>query len=60
MYPDVNSTTYIYNPYNPVKTLGGNNLALACGPLDQQTVPFPHSRPYCSVPCASSVATTID
>jgi predicted acyl esterase len=40
MYPDVqgSSTTYTYDPSKPVPTLGGNNLFLACGPVDQTDV----------------------
>lgn len=33
-----NSTSYIYDPKNPVPTIGGNNLDLPCGPLDQQKI----------------------
>ena len=33
----VKATSYIYDPTNPVPTLGGNNLAIACGPLDQSS-----------------------
>lgn len=29
------STTYVYDPSNPVPTSGGNNLDMPCGPLDQ-------------------------
>ncbi|KNC54018.1 X-Pro dipeptidyl-peptidase domain-containing protein [Thecamonas trahens ATCC 50062] len=29
---------YVYNPAEPVPTLGGNNLFMACGPADQQSV----------------------
>lgn len=29
------STTYAYDPTNPVPTSGGNNLDMPCGPLDQ-------------------------
>ena len=29
------STTYVYDPTNPVPTSGGNNLDMPCGPLDQ-------------------------
>lgn len=32
------STSYKYDPANPVPTVGGNNLDLPCGPLDQSTV----------------------
>jgi putative CocE/NonD family hydrolase len=34
--------TYLYDPHNPVPTEGGNNLALKCGPLDQQHIEQPH------------------
>jgi putative CocE/NonD family hydrolase len=30
--------SYIYDPKNPVPTLGGNNLIIKCGPLDQRNV----------------------
>jgi len=29
------STSYVYDPKYPVPTIGGNNLELPCGPLDQ-------------------------
>lgn len=29
---------YLFDPANPVPTQGGNNLAIACGPLDQSTI----------------------
>jgi len=38
------STTYKYDPSNPIPTLGGNNLpasiggSIPCGPLDQQSI----------------------
>ena len=32
------SSTYVYDPLNPVPTLGGNNLEIACGPKDQRSV----------------------
>jgi putative CocE/NonD family hydrolase len=32
------STTYVYDPANPVQTIGGNNLEIACGPLDQRPI----------------------
>jgi uncharacterized protein len=32
------STTYTYDPANPVPTVGGNNLDMPCGPLDQAEV----------------------
>jgi len=30
------SETYLYDPANPVQSLGGNNLMIACGPEDQR------------------------
>jgi uncharacterized protein len=30
------STTYLYDPSDPVPTIGGNNLEIPCGPLDQR------------------------
>lgn len=30
--------SFNYNPADPVPTLGGNNLEIACGPLDQRKV----------------------
>lgn len=30
--------SYLYDPSNPVPTIGGNNLKLHCGPLDQSPV----------------------
>ena len=32
------SSTYVYDPTNPVKSVGGNNLEIKCGPLDQRPV----------------------
>lgn len=32
------STSYTYDPSNPVPSMGGNNLQLPCGPLDQSTI----------------------
>jgi len=32
------STTYLYDPQDPVPTIGGSNLFIACGPLDQTSV----------------------
>jgi len=32
------SRTYLYDPANPAPTMGGNNLQLPCGPLDQTPV----------------------
>jgi len=29
------STSYVYDPADPVPSLGGNNLEIQCGPLDQ-------------------------
>eukprot|EP00049_Salpingoeca_infusionum_P000209 m.38130 g.38130 ORF g.38130 m.38130 type:complete len:625 (-) comp10159_c0_seq1:1879-3753(-) len=34
--PSSSSLSYDYDPSNPVKTIGGNNLYLACGPHDQR------------------------
>lgn len=31
-------TSFVYDPANPVPTVGGNNLAIPCGPLDQSEV----------------------
>lgn len=31
----LSSSTYTYDPSNPVPTVGGNNLEIKCGPLDQ-------------------------
>jgi putative CocE/NonD family hydrolase len=30
--------SYIYDPANPVQTIGGNNLLIPCGPLDQRPI----------------------
>lgn len=30
------SSTYTYDPADPVKTIGGDNLLIPCGPLDQR------------------------
>jgi len=35
---DSASTSFTYDPTNPVPTVGGNNLAMTCGPLDQRPV----------------------
>lgn len=32
------SLSYIYDPANPVQTIGGNNLLIPCGPLDQRPI----------------------
>ena len=32
------STSYVYDPTNPVPTMGGNNLDIPCGPLDQAEI----------------------
>lgn len=32
------STTYVYDPTDPVPTVGGNNLDMPCGPLDQAEI----------------------
>jgi putative CocE/NonD family hydrolase len=31
-------TSYVYDPRDPVKTVGGNNLMMALGPLDQRAI----------------------
>ena len=28
-------TSYVYDPNDPVPSVGGNNLEIECGPLDQ-------------------------
>lgn len=35
---DASYTDYTYDPSDPIPTQGGNNLAIACGPLDQNVV----------------------
>ena len=30
-----NYQSFLYNPSDPVPTIGGNNLLIACGPKDQ-------------------------
>lgn len=35
---DHQKMSYVYDPNNPVKTAGGNNLGLDRGPMDQRTV----------------------
>lgn len=32
------STSFVYDPANPVPTRGGNNLDIPCGPLDQTDI----------------------
>src|SRR5687767_9738486 len=32
------STSIVFDPAHPVPTIGGNNLQLPCGPLDNQMV----------------------
>lgn len=32
------SVTYTYDPANPVPTVGGDNLEIPCGPLDQRVI----------------------
>jgi predicted acyl esterase len=34
--PTASNTTFVYDPSNPVPTLGGNNLFGTCGPMDQR------------------------
>ena len=36
--PDSAQQSFIYNPANPVPTLGGNNLTIPDGPYDQRTI----------------------
>jgi len=38
------STSFVFDPRNPVPTIGGNNLELACGPLDQQKIEAPYRK----------------
>jgi len=33
-----NSLSWVYDPSNPVPSIGGNNLFIPCGPLDQRPV----------------------
>eukprot|EP00604_Paraphysomonas_vestita_P002142 CAMPEP_0174821260 /NCGR_PEP_ID=MMETSP1107-20130205/6109_1 /TAXON_ID=36770 /ORGANISM="Paraphysomonas vestita, Strain GFlagA" /LENGTH=119 /DNA_ID=CAMNT_0016038091 /DNA_START=1038 /DNA_END=1394 /DNA_ORIENTATION=- len=35
---ETESTSYIFDPANPVPTVGGNNLDMPCGPLDQAEI----------------------
>ena len=30
--------SFLYNPVNPVPSMGGNNLQIKCGPLDQRSI----------------------
>jgi len=49
--------SYIYNPANPVPTIGGDNLLIACGPLDQRPLENrPDVQIYTSAPLTSAVA----
>lgn len=32
------SVSWVYNPANPVPTIGGNNLEIKCGPMDQRPI----------------------
>lgn len=34
----VDSTSFTYDPNSPVPSMGGNNLDIPCGPLDQSTI----------------------
>jgi len=36
--PQSGQATYLFDPANPVPTIGGNNLILPCGPLDQSSL----------------------
>jgi len=37
--PSSDSTaSYVYDPRDPVKTVGGNNLMLELGPMDQRAI----------------------
>lgn len=36
--PDNGSLTYLYNPMNPIPTIGGRNLFLPSGPKDQSSI----------------------
>jgi uncharacterized protein len=38
------SISYMYDPKNPVQTLGGRNLSLPRGPRDQRSVEPPHRK----------------
>lgn len=53
------NTTYKFDPANPVPTIGGNNLLLECGPLDQSPA---ENRSdvlvFTTAPLASAVAVT--
>lgn len=35
---EVDRTAYVYDPQDPVPTVGGANLHPPCGPLDQQSI----------------------
>jgi putative CocE/NonD family hydrolase len=35
---DAAATSFVHDPANPVPTMGGNNLQLPCGPLDQKEI----------------------
>jgi predicted acyl esterase len=35
---DSSKSAYVYDPTNPVPTMGGNNLDIPCGPLDQAEI----------------------
>lgn len=35
---EVDSSPYVYDPADPVPTVGGNNLDMPCGPLDQAEI----------------------
>jgi uncharacterized protein len=35
---EVESSPYVFDPANPVPTVGGNNLDMPCGPLDQAEI----------------------
>lgn len=51
------TVSYIYDPANPVPTIGGNNLLIACGPLDQRPIENrPDVQIYTSAPLTQPVA----
>jgi putative CocE/NonD family hydrolase len=43
-YKTVANSSFVYDPSNPIPTIGGSNLQLPCGPLDQQKIEAPFRK----------------
>ena len=53
------STSFVYDPRDPAPTVGGDNLEIPCGPLDQRAVDArPDVLTFTSAPLAEAAAIT--